>query len=52
MKKYWIMGDIHGDYLPVKNFYIKHKNELSKDPRDNILILKIVLKNYLLLIFV
>ena len=39
MKKYWVMGDIHGDYLPVKDFYIKHKDELSQDPRDNILIL-------------
>ena len=35
MKNYWIMGDIHGDYLPVRNFYIHHKNELSDNPDDN-----------------
>ena len=39
MKNYWIMGDIHGDYLPVRNFYIHHKNELSDNPDDNVLIL-------------
>ena len=39
MKNYWIMGDIHGDYTPVRNFYLSYKDVLSTNPDDNILIL-------------
>ena len=39
IKNIWIMGDVHGDWLPIRNFYMHHKNELSKDFRENILII-------------
>jgi len=35
----WIMGDVHGDWLAIRNFYIQHKTELSKDYKKNILII-------------
>ncbi len=38
-KNIWLMGDIHGDYFPIKNFYQNNKKFLSKDFRENILIL-------------
>ena len=39
MKNIWIMGDIHGDWMPIRNFYVKHKGELSPHYEDNLLIL-------------
>ncbi len=38
-KNIWIMGDIHGDYFPVRNFYQHNKKNLSDDFRENVLIL-------------
>lgn len=37
-KNIWIIGDIHGDYIPIKNFYITNKDKLSDNYEDNILI--------------
>ena len=39
MKNAWVMGDLHGDVFPVRNFYTNHKDELSEDPDKNLLIL-------------
>lgn len=38
MKNYWLIGDIHGDWTVVRNFYAKHKHELSDNYENNILI--------------
>ena len=38
-KNIWIVGDIHGNWLPVRSFYGQHKKELSKDYKENLLIL-------------
>ena len=35
----WLIGDLHADWLPVYNFYNQHKNELSEDYKENILII-------------
>ena len=39
MKNIWLIGDPHGDYTVIHNFYIKHKDELSENYEDNILII-------------
>ena len=39
MENIWVMGDVHGDWLPIRNFYVKHKKELPKDYTKNLLIL-------------
>ena len=39
MKNIWLIGDPHGDYTVIHNFYIKHKQELSENYEDNILII-------------
>ena len=35
----WLIGDVHGDWTAIRNFYKQHKNELSSDFRDNVLII-------------
>ena len=39
MKNIWLIGDPHGDYTVIHNFYINHKDELSENYEDNILII-------------
>lgn len=38
-EKWYLLGDIHGDYLPVKDFYEKNKGKLELDSCSNHLIL-------------
>lgn len=38
MKNIWLIGDIHGDWTVVRNFYVKHKEELSDNYEDNVLV--------------
>ena len=39
MKKYWLIGDPHGQYSVFWNFYQDHKEELSDNYEDNVLII-------------
>lgn len=38
VKNVWITGDLHGDYSPVAKFYVEHRDELSENRLDNLLI--------------
>jgi len=38
-KNVWITGDLHGDYLPIRNFYVNNKDKISNISADNLLIL-------------
>lgn len=38
-KNVWVIGDVHGDWFVIRNFYERHKDELSPHYRDNILII-------------
>lgn len=37
-KNIWVIGDLHGNASAVRNFYIQNKKWLSKDFRENVLI--------------
>ena len=39
MKNIWLMGDTHGEFIHIKEFYVQHKDELSENREDNILII-------------
>lgn len=38
-ERIWAMADIHGSYLPIENFYRKHKDNINFSPETDCIIL-------------